>query len=282
MEIWGRTAITMKAYMTKLKLSLGAGMRSLEERISRSIWRNTLRDWLELSRVDVVIVGAGPSGMTAAKYLAERGLKTVVFERRLGFGGGIGGGGMLMHKVVVDEQALPILNDFGIRYFKDEEEGLYVIDASELMAKLASRAIDSGAKIVNGVHVEDVIYRENPLRIEGVVIQWSAVVLSGLHVDPLFVSSKAVVDATGHDAEVLKIVARKVPGVNMQLVGERAAYSEASERLVVERTGRVIPGLYVAGMAVAALYGLPRMGPIFSSMLLSGRKVAEEIMRDIS
>lgn len=265
-----------------LKTVVGVKMKTLEERISRSIWRNTLRDWLELSRVDVVIVGAGPSGMTAAKYLAERGLKTVIFERRLGFGGGIGGGGMLMHKVVVDERCLPILNDFGVRYLKDEEEGLYVIDASELMAKLASRAIDSGAKIVNGVHVEDVIYRENPLRIEGVVIQWSAVLMSGLHVDPLFVSSKAVVDATGHEAEVLRIVARKVPGANIQLVGEKAAYAEASERLVVERTGRVIPGLYVAGMAVAALHGLPRMGPIFSSMLLSGKKVAEAIMKDVS
>jgi thiamine thiazole synthase len=254
---------------------------SLEERITRSIWKNTVRDWLELSRVDVAIVGAGPSGMTAAKYLAERGLKVVVFERRLGFGGGIGGGGMLMHKVVVDGQALSVLDDFGIRYTKDEE-GLYVLDAAELMAKLASRAIDSGAKIVNGVHVEDVIYRENPLRIEGVVIQWSAVQLSGLHVDPLFVSSRAVVDATGHEAEVLKIVAKKVPGANIQLAGERSAYSEISEKLVVDHTGRVIPGLYAAGMAVAALYGLPRMGPIFSSMLLSGKKVAEVIAKDLS
>ncbi len=256
-------------------------MARLEQRISRAIWRSAARDWLELSDLDVAIVGAGPSGMTAARYLAERGFRVAVFERRLSFGGGIGGGGMLLHKVVVDESALRILEDFNIGYSRDDEEGLYVVDASELMAKLAAGAIDSGVRMVHGVHVEDVIYRDGPPRIEGVVVQWSAVLLSGLHVDPLFVTSRAVVDATGHEAGVLSIVARKVPGVRLQLEGEKSAYAELSEKLVVERTGRVMPGLYVAGMAVAALYGLPRMGPIFSSMLLSGKKVAEAVAADL-
>jgi thiazole biosynthesis enzyme len=257
-------------------------MRTLEERITRAIWKHTAREWLELSKVDVVVVGAGPAGMTAAKYLAGKGFKVVVFERRLGFGGGIGGGGMLLHKIVVDESAIPILNDFGIRYEYDEEENLYVLDASELMAKLAVGAINAGAKIINNIHIEDVIYRENPLRIEGVVIQWSAVIMSGLHVDPLFVSSRAVVDATGHDAEVLQIVARKLPESKIVLIGEKSAYSEHAEKVVDECTGKAMPGLYVAGMAVATLHGLPRMGPIFSSMLLSGKRVAEIIAKDLN
>jgi thiamine thiazole synthase len=256
-------------------------MRPLEERISRAIWRHTAKDWLSISSVDAVIVGAGPAGMTAAKYLADKGFKVIVFERRLSFGGGIGGGGMLLHKIVVDENAIPILKDFNIRYTYDDEENLYVIDASELMAKLAVGAINSGAKIINGIHIEDVIYRDAPLRVEGVVIQWSSVIMSGLHVDPLFVLSKAIVDATGHDAEVLQIVARKLPESKIVLVGEKSAYSELSENVVVEYTGRVLPGLYIAGMAVAALYGLPRMGPIFSSMLLSGKKIAEIIAKDL-
>ena len=34
-------------------------------------------------------------------------------------------------------------------------------------------------------------------------------------------------------------------------------------------------------MATAAVYKLPRMGPIFGGMILSGKKVAEEIIRDL-
>ena len=255
---------------------------SLEERISRTIWRYTSRDWLELSKVDVTIVGAGPAGLTAAKYLADRRFRVVVLERRLSFGGGIGGGGMLLHKVVLDKSALKMLEDFRVKYVEDLEEGLYVVDSSELIAKLASGAIDAGAKVVLGVQVEDVIYRDSPLRIEGVVIQWTAVAMSGLHVDPLFIASRAVVDCTGHDAEVVKVVSKKIPQAGLQLVGESSAYAEVSERVVVERTGKLMPGLYVAGMSVAAVYGLPRMGPIFSAMLLSGRRVAEVVAEDLS
>ncbi|MEL9929386.1 MAG: sulfide-dependent adenosine diphosphate thiazole synthase [Sulfolobales archaeon] len=256
-------------------------MESLESRISKAIWKATADDWLKLVNTDVVIVGAGPSGLTAARYLASSGLKTLVLEKRLSFGGGIGGGGMLLHKIVVDVRALPILKEFNIRYEYMSEYDLYVLDSSELMAKLAVGAIDAGAKIIHGVTVEDLIVREEPFRVEGVVVQWSAVSLAGLHVDPLFIHSKAVVDATGHDAEILRILEKKNPSVGIRVPGERSAYSELGELKVVEMTGKVVEGLYVAGMAVAALKHLHRMGPIFSSMLLSGRKAAEEILKDI-
>jgi thiamine thiazole synthase len=56
---------------------------------------------------------------------------------------------------------------------------------------------------------------------------------------------------------------------------------EKSEAGVVEKTGEVYPGLYLAGMSVASVYNLPRMGPIFGGMLKSGKKAAEMINEKI-
>ena len=251
----------------------------MEAEITKAIIESASEEWIELAESDVIIVGAGPSGLTAAKYIAEKGFKTLVLERRLSFGGGIGGGGMLFHKIVAEEEAKDILDDFGVRY--KERRNLLVIDAAEMMAKLAAKAIDSGAKIIHGVSVEDVIFRDDPLAVRGVCIQWSAVEISGLHVDPIFLRSRAVVDATGHDAEVISVAARKIP-LDIAVPGERSAYSEVAEREIVENTGKVVKGLYAAGMAVAALHNLPRMGPIFGGMLMSGKKVAEIVAEDLS
>ncbi|MEM4496150.1 MAG: sulfide-dependent adenosine diphosphate thiazole synthase [Archaeoglobaceae archaeon] len=250
----------------------------MEAEITLAVVESATEDWKKYSRCDALIVGAGPSGLTAAKYLAEKGIKTLVLERRLSLGGGIGGGGMLFHKVVAEKDVKDILDDFKIRY--QERRGFLVVDAAEFVAKLASGCIDSGAQIIQGVSVEDVIFREDPLRITGVCIQWSAVNLANLHVDPVFIESKAVVDATGHAAEVMSVAAKKVP-LNVSVIGERSAYSEVAEKLIVEKTGKVVDGLYATGMAVASLYNLPRMGPIFGGMLKSGKKVAEIIARDL-
>jgi len=251
--------------------------------VTKAILHGSLEYLHDLAEADVVIVGAGPAGLTASRYLAESGLKTIIFERRLSFGGGIGGGGMQLPMLVVQSPAEEILREIGCN-LKTHEEGVYLVNSSEMLAKLAYSAIKAGVHIVLGVTVDDLIYRseENAkVRVVGVVVQWSSVIISGLHADPLAFKAKAVVDCTGHDAEVLSVASRKIPELDLMLPGEKAMWVSESERLVVEKTGKVRLGLYVAGMAVATLYQTPRMGPIFGGMLLSGKKIAETIKEDL-
>ena len=251
-----------------------------ESEITRAIVKYALRDLDEYSKVDVLIVGAGPSGMTAAYYLAKAGLKTLVLERRFSFGGGIGGAANHLPRIVVEYPASEILSEVGVRLY-EYGDGLFVVDPAEMIAKLASRAIDAGAKFLLGVHVDDVVFRDNPPRVTGVAVIWSTVQMAGVHTDPIFLEAKAVVDATGHDAEVVAVASRKTPELGIKLYGEKSAYVDAAEDLVVKYTGKVVDSLYVTGMAVAAVHGLPRMGPIFGSMLLSGKRVAELIISDL-
>ncbi|MEM1686199.1 MAG: sulfide-dependent adenosine diphosphate thiazole synthase [Acidilobaceae archaeon] len=218
--------------------------------------------------------------MTASYYFAKSGFRVVVLERRFSFGGGIGPGGNMFPRIAFQEEALPILNDFNVRYIKTDY-GVYVVDPSELIAKLAYNAIEAGARILLGVHVDDVIYRVDPPRVTGVLWIWTPIQMSGMHVDPLYTMAKAVVDATGHDAEIISVVARKIPELGITIAGEKSNYSELSEKLVVEHAGRVAPGLYVTGIASCTVYGLPRMGPIFGGMIMSGKRVAEIIASDL-
>ncbi len=245
--------------------------------ISKAITESYLKELLEFMDVDIAIVGAGPSGLIASYYLARKGFKTIVCERRLSVGGGMWGGGMMFNRIVVQTKAKDILDEFGIRA-KEYQKGYYVADALEAVSALCNQAIKAGARIFNLLSVEDVVIREDD-RIAGLVLNWSAVGLAELHIDPLAIRSKLVIDATGHDAEVCRIVARKLgPKLRTEtggVIGEKSMWAEVGERQLVENTKEVYPGLLVAGMAVNAVFGLPRMGAIFGGMLLSGRKAAE-------
>jgi len=250
--------------------------------ISRAIIESYIKDLLDAMELDVAIVGAGPAGMTAAYYLAKARIKTAIFERKLSVGGGIWGGGMMFNKIVVQEKGREILDEFGITT-TEYQKGYYVANAVETASTLCSLAVKAGAKIFNLISVEDVVIREAD-RVSGLVLNWSSVPLANLHIDPLAIRSKLVIDATGHACEICHLVSDKAGGKlrtsTGNIIGEKSMWAEVAEREVTENTKEVYPGLIVAGMAASAVFGSPRMGPIFGGMLLSG-KIAAKLAIDL-
>jgi len=249
-----------------------------EKIISRAILKRWVEKFDRSLEIDVGIVGGGPSGLVAGYYLASWGHRVSMFERKLSVGGGMWGGGMMMNEIVVQEEARELMEEFDIPS-EMFEPGYYCADSLLCVTSLASKALRAGLRIWNLISVEDVVMREN--RVTGLVINWSAVEIARLHVDPLTVSCRFVIDATGHACELVRIVERKVPGRLLtpsgKIEGEKSLWAEKAEALTIENTREVFPGIYVAGMASNATFGGPRMGPIFGGMLLSGKKVAKTI-----
>ncbi len=242
--------------------------------VTRKIVERFFEEFTACTEVDVAIAGAGPASLVAARYLAKAGKRVVIFERKLTPGGGMWGGGMTFPVIVVQNESIPILKEFGVR-IKNAGDGYYTADSVETSCKLMAGACDAGARLFNTVSVEDVMIRKNV--VNGFVINWSAVEVAGLHVDPLTIRAKVCIDATGHPAEVCKIVVKKAGRLMTptgDLMGEKSMWAEVGERTVVENTREVYPNLFVAGMCANAVFGAPRMGPIFGGMILSGKKCA--------
>ena len=220
---------------------------------------------------DVVIVGAGPAGLAASYYLSKAGVKTTIVEKKLSIGGGIWGGAAGYNVVVFEDK--DILDEIGVTTKKEAD--LYAADAIEFATALAYKAKKAGAEIFNLTEAEDIVLKDETVK--GVVVNSASVRTLGLHVDPFCICAKYVIDGTGHSAEVVRMLKARKPQLFPKELKEGFMDVESSEAGVVEKTGEIYTGLYIAGMSVCSTFNLPRMGPIFGGMLKSGKKVAELI-----
>ncbi len=227
---------------------------------------------IDRAESDVIIIGAGPAGLTAGRELSTMGFKVLIVEQNNYLGGGYWLGGYMMNPVTVREPAQKIWDELGVPY-KKVSEGLYLTPGPHAVSKLIAGACDSGVKFLNLTKFDDLVLKNG--RVSGVVVNWmpvSALPRNITCVDPIAFESKMVIDASGHDSVAVKRL------VNRNLVewkGMNPMWVENGEEHVVEKTGEIFPGLVIAGMSVTETYGLARMGPTFGSMLFSGKKAAE-------
>ena len=247
--------------------------KSSESSVTRAIVSQFAKDMDGFAETDVIIVGGGPSGLMAAHDLAKKDVKVLIIERNNYLGGGFWLGGFLMNSLTIRAPAHKILDELDIAY-TEYEKGLYITPGPLACSKLIAAACEAGAKVLNMTMFDDVVLREKN-RVAGVVVNWAPVALLPRQVncvDPVAFECKLVIDSTGHDATVVRRLEErgliKIPGFG-------AMWIEKSEDAVVERTGFAHPGVIVTGMSVSTVFGLPRMGPTFGSMLLSGRRGAE-------
>ncbi len=243
-----------------------------EAQVTRAIVDAFTENFKNHIRNDVIVVGGGPSGLTAARDLAKAGKKVLIIEANNYLGGGFWLGGYLMNPLSVRHPGEEILDEVGVPY-KEVEKGHFIAEGPHACSKLIAAACDAGVKILNMTKFDDAVIRDG--KIAGTVINWTPV--SSLPrqiscVDPVALESDIVIDASGHDAVVCSSLEKRDL---MKTKGCGAMWVEESEDQVVEKTGEVYPGLIICGMAVSTVYGIPRMGPTFGAMLVSGKKAAQ-------
>lgn len=221
---------------------------------------------------DVIIIGAGPAGLTAGRELALMGYKTLIIEQNNYLGGGYWLGGYMMNPVTVRAPAQKVWDELGVPY-KKASDGLYITAGPHAVSKLIAATCDAGVKFLHLTKFDDLILKYG--RVSGLVVNWmpvSALPRNITCVDPVALESKMVIDASGHDSVAVKrLVDRKL----VDWKGMNPMWVEDGEDKVVEHTGEIYPGLVIAGMSVTETHGLPRMGPTFGSMLFSGKRAAE-------
>ena len=251
-----------------------------EKNISRALITEYYEHLYAVIDSDVLIAGAGPAGLIAGRLLAQKGYRVTIIERNNFLGGGMWIGGYLMNKVTLRAPAHELLDELNIPYQQAKnQEGLFIADAPHFASGLIVNACQAGVKFLNMTIVEDIVIKDK--RLKGLVINWTPVTLMPKLItclDPIVVEGRLIIDATGHDAVICKLLAKRNL---LELKGMGPLWVDASEQAIVERTLEVFPNLIVTGMAVSEEYGLPRMGPTFGGMLLSGVAAAEQAHKQL-
>jgi len=237
--------------------------------------KGIFKGWLKkYASSDVIIIGAGPSGLMAALDLARLNLKTLVIERSIHVGGRLWASDFLINASDSAPQFKEILDELGIPY-KKGKSGLFVNAGPNIAAKFILAACEAGVRILTQGEFKDLIYSQG--KIAGVQMEWNPQLSledQAYASASVLLKSEVVIDASGHSACVCQNLIKKG-------VIDQKKYSQinirTAESVLLDKTGLIYPGVACTGMAVSAIYGIPQAGLTLCSLLVSGRKVAQEV-----
>ena len=153
---------------------------------------------------DVIIVGAGPAGSTAARYAAKGGADVLVLEKDREVGVPVRCGEAVDHEGIVqfiepDKKFVAAeIRNFKLvapngKTVKPKIEGVgYVLDRKVFDYELARIAADEGAEVITKAYVDGLMKDDGVVK--GVTIQY--------HGDRLSIKSKIVIGADGVESRV--------------------------------------------------------------------------------
>jgi digeranylgeranylglycerophospholipid reductase len=119
---------------------------------------------------DIVVVGAGPAGATAARFAAERGLSVLVLEKRQEIGSPVrcaeGVNSEVLSRFLEPEERwisarvrksqITVVDTGEVRSFEGDEEG-YILERRVFDRALGEKAVASGAQVLVKASAEELI-----------------------------------------------------------------------------------------------------------------------------
>ncbi|KAF9283215.1 thiazole biosynthetic enzyme [Linnemannia elongata] len=257
-----------------------------EADVSREMTRRYMTDMIDHAETDVVVIGAGSAGLSCAWELSKNpDIQVTVIEQSVSPGGGAWLGGQLFSAMIVRKPGHHFLAEVGVP-FEDCNENYVVVKhaalfTSTILSKLLMRP---NVKLFNALAAEDLIVKNG--RVAGVVTNWTLVTLhhdTQSCMDPNVIEAKVVVSSTGHDGPMGASGVKRLQKIGLikNVPGMIALDMNAAEDGIVANTREVVPGMVITGMEVAELDGVPRMGPTFGAMMLSGQKAAHCALKSL-